>query len=152
TCTTLLLGNVARFDRWRQRLRIDIAARAVGTDPAGTEAEVRLIDVVLAARVLVEPLVWLAEDPRPRVVKRLRVELRILDERVDVDMLGVGARPSLHDMQRVAVGVGVLVDPDLLVLEPDRVDHERVAFPAPDFLAKERRIRVVRMFVAVYWD
>src|SRR4030095_13049593 len=40
---------------------------------------------------------------------------------------------------------GVLVDPDLLVLESNRVDHQRVAFPPPQFLAKERRRGIVRV-------
>src|SRR4029434_7264247 len=54
-------------------------------------------------------------------------------------------RPPLDDVQRVAVRVGVLVDPDLLVLEPDRIDDERVTLPAAQLLTEERRIGIVRV-------
>ena len=44
----------------------------------------------------------------------------------------VGPRPPLDDVQRVAVRVGVLVDPHLLVLEADRIDDQRVALPVAE--------------------
>src|SRR5215813_9950281 len=61
-------------------------------------------------------------------------------------MIGVGSGPSLDNVERVAVGIRVFIDPDLLVLEPDRVDHQRVPFPTPNLLAKKRRVRIIRMF------
>ena len=103
----------------------------------------RRIDVVLAARVLLNLLIWFAEDPRSRVRERLRVELRIFDERFDMNVVGIGPGPPLDDMQRIAMRIGVLVDPDLLLFEADRIDDQRVAFPPAKLLAEERWIGIV---------
>ncbi len=89
--STLLRRCRRARKRRRQRRRIDVAARAVRTNRAGSETEVRRVDVVLAARVFLDLFVGLPEHPGPRVGERSRVELRILDQRVDVDVVGVRA-------------------------------------------------------------
>src|SRR4029453_14332838 len=65
------------------------------------------------------------------------------DQRLDVDVVGIGSRPTLNDVQRVAMRVGVLVDPDLLLFEADGVDDERVSLPTAQLLAEKRRIGIV---------
>ena len=69
-----------------------------------------------------------------------------------MDVVHVGPRPAFDDVQGVAVRVGVLVDPDLLVLEADRIDDQRVALPLADFFAEERRVGVVAVLAAVDRD
>ena len=101
------------------------------------------IDVVLAAGVFLNFLVRLSEHPRSRVRERSRVELRVLDQGLNVNVVGIRPRPLFDDMQRVVVRVGVLVDPDLLLFEADRIDHERVALPFTQLFSEERRIGVV---------
>jgi len=56
------------------------------------------IDVVLAARVLCQFFVGAAELPRARVMERLRVELRIVDQRVDVNVIVIGPRSAFDDV------------------------------------------------------
>src|SRR5262245_12922307 len=119
----LFLGGRWRSrNRWRQRRRIDVAARAVRPDRAGAEPQVVLVHVVLAAGVLLQLLVRHAGHPGSGVRERPGVKLRILDQRVDVNVIGVGTRPPLDDVKRVAMRVGVLVDPDFFFLEADGVD------------------------------
>ena len=84
-------------------------------------------------------LTGLSEHPRSAVGEGPRVELRIFNQRVHVDVVAVRPRPALDNVQGVAVWIGILVDPHLFVLEADRVDDQGVAFPAANLLAKERR-------------
>ena len=81
-------------------------------------------------------------DPCARVVEWLRIKLGIVDQRLDVKVIRIRACPAFHHMQRVAMGIGVLIDPDLLILEADRVDDQRVAFPMAQFFTEEGRIGI----------
>jgi len=58
----------------------------------------RGIDVVFAARVFLQLFVWCAEHPRSRVRERPRVELRILDQGLDVNVVVVRPGPPLDDV------------------------------------------------------
>src|SRR5687767_15987340 len=88
------------WHRWRQRRRIDVAARAVGPNRPWAEAEMWRVHVVLAAGILLDLLIRLSQRPRARVGERARVVLRILDQHLDVDVVVVGPRPALHDVHR----------------------------------------------------
>src|SRR5438552_8483325 len=75
---------------------------------------------------------------RACVLPRLREGLRILDGHFPVDVTEVGPREALHEMQPIAVRMADRIQPGLAV-EVDRVDHQRVAFPATDRIAEPRR-------------
>src|SRR6476660_2322773 len=92
-----------RLGEWRKRRGIEIAARAVGPDRARSEPQVALVHVVFAAGVFVQLLVGFPCDPRSRVRDGPRIKLCVLDERLDVAMVGIRPRPALHDVQRVTV-------------------------------------------------
>src|SRR5262245_54809076 len=63
-----------------------------------------------------------------------------------MDVIGIGPGPAFDNVERVAVGIGVFIDPDFFVLEANGIDHQSVSFPMPNLLSEERRIRVVGMF------
>ena len=108
----------------------------------GPKPKMVAVDVVLAARVFVNLFVGLSGDPGSGVGERAGVELRVFDQRFDVDVVGVGAGPALDDVQGVAMRAAVFVGPDLRVFEADGIDHQRVAFPMAEFLAEERRVGI----------
>src|SRR5437867_1294416 len=141
----LLHSRRSRHWRWKGG-RIEVSARAIGPDRSGSKAEMVLIDVVFAARVFLNLLVGFSSNPGPRVLERLSIELRILDQRFDMDVVRVRSRPPLHHVKRVAVRICVFVNPELLVFESDRVDDQCVSFPVANLLSEERRVGVFRMF------
>src|SRR5580658_1500523 len=69
-----------------------------------------------------------------------------------MQMPRIGAGPTFHRVQGVAVRVGVLIGPRICVLEPDGVDHKRVALPTADFLAEVGRVRILRVLAAIRWN
>src|SRR5262249_18565825 len=62
-----------------------------------------------------------------------------------MDVIGVGPCPAFDNVQRVAVGIRVFIDPDFFVLEANGIDHQRVSFPMPNLLSEERWVRIVGM-------
>src|SRR5207247_1777613 len=76
------------FQDWRrQRRRIEIAACTVRPYRSRAEPEMVFVHVVFAAGVLLQFLGGWAEHPRPRVFEWPGIKLRILDERLDVDVI-----------------------------------------------------------------
>jgi hypothetical protein len=80
---------------------------------------------------------------------RLRVELRIFDQQFQVKMAEIGTGPTLHNVPSVADWIGVLVRPSIGVLEPDRVDDERIAVPASNLFAEIGGVGILGVFAAV---
>ena len=63
----------------------------------------------------------------------------ILDRGLVLDVIAVGRRVALDDVQRVAVEVAGAIEPGLIV-EVDHVDDQRVAFPAAARIAHPESI------------
>jgi hypothetical protein len=77
------------------------------------------VDIVFSARVFLESLIGFAEYPRPRVSEGVSVKLRVVNQGLDMNVVVIGPRPALDDMQRIAVGIAVLIRPYLGIFEPD---------------------------------
>src|SRR5437016_4873569 len=87
---------------------------AVGADGSRTETKMALVHIVFATSVLPDFFIRFPQYPGSRIGERLGVELGILDQRLDMDVIAIRPGPALHDMQCIAVGVGILIDPDFL--------------------------------------
>src|SRR5882757_9784609 len=66
-----------------------------------------------------------------------------------MDVTGIRTRPALGGVHGIALRIGVLIDPDGRALEADRIDHQRVALPPADLVAKKRGIGILRMFATI---
>src|SRR5437764_1230339 len=93
--------------------------------------------VIFLARVLHDLPIG-AQRERPRVVPLLGERLGIVHDHFVRDVPEVRARETLNEVQLIAVRVADRVEPRLVV-EVDRVDDERVAFPMADRIAEPRR-------------
>src|ERR1051325_663197 len=77
--------SLRRLLHWRrQRRRIGVAARATGPDRSRSESQMVLVHVVFAARILLKLFVRFPGNPCARVLERLGVELRVLNESFDM--------------------------------------------------------------------
>ena len=94
----------------------------------------------------------LSEKPCSLVVNWLRVELRIGDRHLDMQVSDVGTSPPLDYVLFVAVWVRVFVSPGLLFLERDRVDNKSVAVPGADLFTEKRGVWIVSVFASVEWN
>src|SRR5262245_44961295 len=105
---------------------------ASGHYPAGQRVATHRLrrDVVLLTDVLEQRESFL---PAERIAARPRsgVGAGIVDRDFVVERVEVRAREALGEMQPRRMWQAVAVHPDLLA-EADRVDHQRVAFPATD--------------------
>src|SRR5690606_24901026 len=90
---------------------------------------------------------------RPRRGPRARVRPRVVDRDLVSERVDVRARDALDQMQRLGVRIAFTVQPEPLV-EADRVDHERVAFPVSDRVTEVARIQQLarRMLSPVHVD
>src|SRR5262245_66322931 len=122
---------------------IDVASCPVRSNRSRSKTQMVFVYVVFATGVLLQFFIGSTEHPGPRIRERSRVELRVLDHSLDMKMIDVRPCPAFNHVQGVAVWVGVFVYPHSLILEPNRVDYQRVPFPSAQSLAEERRIRVV---------
>src|SRR5688572_24753169 len=86
--------------------------------------------VVFVADVLHQLLAW-SQARRKRQGKRPGVGAWIVDRDSVLERPVIFARPPLDRMKLLGVGVAAKIKPEPVV-EPDRVDHERIAFPPPD--------------------
>jgi hypothetical protein len=132
----------------RKRRRIEVSARPIGPDRSWSKSKMVFVDVIFAAREFVDFLVRLASHPSSRVGERLGIKLRILDQSLHVDVVRVGPRPTLDHMQGITMWAPVLIRPNLVSLESDRVDHQSISVPTSNFLAEKRRVRILRMLSA----
>ncbi len=80
-----------------------------------------------------------------------RVRLRIVDGDPDLQVAEVAPREPLGDAQRLAVREPAVVQPGHVV-EPDRLDDERVAFPLAHRVAEPGRLGIGRQRTAVGED
>src|SRR2546428_9328690 len=101
--------------------------------------------VVLAARELTHLVVGLPCYPGPGVGEGFRIELPVVNQGFDVNMLSIGPGPSFHNVQGITHWIGVLVDPDLLILKSYGVYDQRIPLPTAYFLAEKSRVRVFGM-------
>ena len=79
----------------------------------------------------------------PSIHDRLGVVHRVGVGQLQIQVVKVGSRPPLDDGRLRADRVGVVVQPDVAVgavLKAGRFDHQRVAIPAPDRVAKIARV------------
>src|SRR3954469_24372739 len=75
------------------------------------------------------------DTPRPRV------RLRVVDGDPDLQVAEIAPREPLGDAQRLTVREPAVVEPGD-VIQPDRFDDERVAFPLADRVAEPGRLRI----------
>src|SRR5688500_14428929 len=80
-----------------------------------------------------------------------RIRSRILDRGRDLELAEPRARVALDGSQLRRVWMAGEVEPEKLV-EPDRLDHERVALPMPDRVAVPRHFEVVGVLASVHED
>src|SRR3954468_12125355 len=106
---------------WRhRRQRWDvIAASPILTNRTGARPQMCTIDVVLAARIFLQFLSWLPQQPRTGIGELLRVKLRVVHCQIEVDVTRVRSRPTLRRMHGVTLRIGIFIDPDRLALEAD---------------------------------
>src|SRR5437867_1719764 len=74
-----------------------------------------------------------ARGPRPRI------GARIVDGHIVAQGVGIRTRKALHEVQLLSVRQAAVGEPEALV-EPLRVDDQRVALPAPDGAAEVERV------------
>src|SRR6266567_3415098 len=127
---------------WPRRAASKIGFVSHGrADPA---RQIECVAVVLGAILL---------DHRP--VRHFRIMLHrlpgciegagVFDGEIDLELLAaLDHMIALHDVERFGMGRVIIVD-DGLGREPDRVDHQRIAFVMPDGFAIPGGWRVLRM-------
>src|ERR1700735_4634553 len=108
----------------------------------------KYINIVFGAGLLAR-LPPRRKDPAPLEVDRLRVELLIFDQQLQVKMAEIRTGPTFHDVPTVADWIGILVRPGIGVLEPDRIDEERLAVPAFYRFAEIGGVGIFGVFAAV---
>src|SRR5215510_7657675 len=130
--------------RWKRR-RIEITSCSIGPDGSGSKSKVILVDVILTTRVFLKFFIRFSEHPRSRILEWLGIELRIFNQRFDMDVIGVGPGPAFHNMERVAVRICVFIDPHFFILEADGIDHQGVSLPMTNLLPEEGWVGIVGM-------
>ena len=90
------------------------------------------------------------ENPRKR--PWLCVELWIFHRHFVRQMIRIRPRSPLDHVHRVAMRVRVIVDPAQLVLEPNRVDYQRVPLPMADSISKKGRLKIFLVGPAIGGD
>src|SRR5262245_1915779 len=83
--------------------------------------------------------------------ERLRIGAGIGDRGHDLELAELGARIALDGLELLRVRMADEVEPEEVV-EPDRLDDERVALPVADRVAVPRRLFVVGMPAAIHED
>src|SRR4030095_15816030 len=81
----------------------------------------------------------------------LRIGARIGDGGHDLELAELGARIPLDGLELLRVRMADEVEPEEIV-EPDRLDDERVALPVTDRVAVPRGLLVVGMLAAIHED
>src|SRR5438874_1658491 len=84
-------------------------------------------------------------------LERLGVIRRILDQRLDFELAQTGARVPLQSMQLLTVRMSAEIEPELVV-EADRIDHQRIAFIVADGVSVPGGIGIGGMLSAVQED
>ena len=74
---------------------------------------------------------------------RARVCLGVVDSELDLEPAEIESAHAFGDLQHVGVRVSAVVQPCTIV-DTDRFDDERIRVPAPDRVAKPRRVNVGR--------
>src|SRR5439155_7268220 len=109
--------------------------------------------VVFVAREFTHLLVGLPNHPGPRVGEGFRIELRVVNQGFDVNMIRIWPGPPFHNMQGITHWMGVLVDPDLLILKSYGVYNQRVPLPMAKLLAEKRTGPALRNASAAHrWE
>src|SRR5579864_9391992 len=78
----------------------------------------------------------------------LRISLGIINGDIHAQLIVLRTRDALYDVQLVGVWKAGAVDPGLVV-EADRVDHQRISFPPADRVSHPSRIDILGMLAAL---
>src|SRR5215469_13752025 len=73
------------------RARFDVPALTVRTDGPRAKVEVAYVDVVLAAGILLNFVIGFAQHPGSRIAERMRVKFWVLEQRIQVNVIPIGA-------------------------------------------------------------
>src|SRR5689334_18751865 len=81
----------------------------------------------------------------------LRIRAGVGDSGLDLELAELGARIALDGLELFRVRMAHKIEPEKIV-EPDRLDHQRVALPVTDRVAVPRGLFVVGMLAAIHED
>src|SRR2546427_536625 len=84
-------------------------------------------------------------------LKRSGIRPGIIDSNLVDQRSHVLSRPAFDGVKLFRMRVAAKIEPEL-VIESDRVDHQRVAFPSPDRMSIPRRVRILWMLPAIHED